>query len=187
MSNKLLAAFLGALAAFVTGFVIWGVLHLNTAFASNFRDPEAVAAAINANAPADGFYFLPSLTDADGNMLESQPYIAAVKAGPYAMVSVRKGGANMESVQPLLIGFLIEFLAAFLAVHLLGMLRAEFGFFCRALTVTGLGAFAALVDPLLNWNFLFDATGMSFLTAATHVVTWFVAGLVIAAVAKRPA
>lgn len=184
MKNVLIAALLGALTVFLFGFVVYGALGLHMKTLSDFENPDAVSAALMANAAAPGMYFLPNPHDASGAMVESEAYMAAARKGPWAMVSIRPGGVDMTSPLPLARGYLIEFLAALIAALILANLRPGCGYGCRVLTAASLGMFAGLVDPVLNWNFLFDASAWSFFNAGIHVATWLVGGLVIAKFAK---
>lgn len=180
MKAVLIAALLGALTVFLIGFVAYGVLSLHLMTVSPFTNSEAVASALAANAPEAGLYFLPNLTGADGEMIAEDAYVAAAKAGPYAIMSVHPAGRDLMDMMPMGRGFAIEFLAALIAACVVRNMRPSSGYGCRVLTVASLGAFAGLVDPLLNWNWMGEATAYSCFTAAMHMATWLLGGLVIA-------
>lgn len=186
MKNVLIAALLGALTVFVFGFLVYGALGLHLKTVSSFEDPGAVAAVLRANAKEPGLYYFPSPTDATGAMVDENAFIAAAAEGPWAMVSVRPAGVDMTSVTPMIRGFLIEFFAALIVASVLFNLRPACGYGCRALTAAAMGAFAGLVNPVLQWNWMYDATGFSFFTAGVNLATWLLGGLVIARFA-RPA
>lgn len=186
MRNQFIAALLGALTVFVCGFVVYGALGLHLRAVRSFTDSAAVSAALVANAPESGMYFLPAPFGADGARIDNEAIAAAAKTGPWAMVSIRPGGFDMMDLTPLWRGFLIEFFAALIAACIVSNMRPGSGYGCRVMTVASLGAFAGLVDPLLMWNFMADATAFSVFTALTHVGTWLLGGLVIARFA-RPA
>jgi hypothetical protein len=156
----------------------------------NFQNDDEVSAVIASHAPKDGTYILPGTPPMDGMTKEQKKQAEAkviekMQKGPIVVAAVRRGGFGSFS-QAMIIQVLSLMAAAFLLTWLLlqthGLSYARGVLF---LAVAGLAASVIVDLPNRNWwGFSGSYTAVNL---ADSTLTWLLAGLVIAKVAKtRP-
>ena len=186
----ILGTILGGLVAFVWSTVSWEVLGWHEKTVLNFRNDDEVSAVIASHAPKDGTYILPSTPPMHGITAEQKKQAQAtviekMQKGPIMVAAVRRGGFGSFS-RALSIQVLSLMAAAFLLTWLLlqtrGLTNARGVLF---LAVVGLAA-SVIVD-LPNWNWWGFSAKYTAVNLVDSTITWLLAGLVIAKVAKTRA
>ena len=142
------------------------VIPWHEAALSQFKDATAVNQTIRANAPANGVYFTP------------QGILAAVSFAPDM-------GDKTRNMAPALIKQLvIDLAAAFVLCLLVGRIASR-GALRTGITLAVAALAAAFVLQLSDWNWYGFSTGYSAANIADIVVQFFIAGLVLGALATR--
>lgn len=170
---------LGAIIVYVWMMISWLVLPWHCTVLNSFTDPEAVGTVIVENTAGDGIYLLPNLCDAE-NMSEHK---VNMRKGPVVFAAVQKYGADLDSVIPYIVSFIIQLIGAFLVTYLV-LLAKGIGYWKGIWFITILGFTIGILGYMPSWNWW----GFSFSYAAIQtidlVVAWFLASFVISAVAK---
>jgi hypothetical protein len=178
---------LGGLVLFVWGAVSWTVLPLHNMTLSKFTDENAVATVITENAKDPGVYFLPNAyhESAASEAEKKAAYEAAQKRmpeGPVVFASIRLKG--MKSMAPfVLTGIVISIIGATLGTLLL-LKTKETGYFRKAGYLALFAFTAGVVCFLPYWNWFGFSTAYTAASIIDLTIGWFLAGLVIAKVAR---
>ncbi len=170
----------GAIIIFVWMMISWMLLPWHCTAMNSFKDEKAVSSVIVENTTVDGIYVLPNICDAS-NM---QEHSIAMKQGPVVFAAVQRHGFDVDSVTPYILSFIIQLIGAFLVTYLLLLSKAA-GYWKGVWFITILGLTIGVIGALPNWNwwgYSFAYVGIEILDL---IVGWFLAGLVISAVAKR--
>jgi len=179
MSRILLAGFLGALVLFFWGFVSWEVLPWHSMTTHSLSNEDAVVAALKSGNPESGTYMIPGMGNSEAG---KKAQMEKMKAGPVAWLHYSNIGMGEMDPMYFIKGFLTCFLAACLAASLLGKLSwslaSKFG--ARVRFVMTLGIFLAIAGRLVDWSFLGYSTSFSLNLTADDIISWTLAGLVIA-------
>jgi hypothetical protein len=191
MKSLLLGTILGGLTAFLWSSLSWEILGWHEKAVHRFPNEDAIAAAISAHAVPSGIYLLPSGHPEDGLTAEQAKAAEAAvmekfQKGPIVFAAVRSGGfgsfPRAMTIQLLSLMF-AAFLLTWLLVQTTGL---SYGRRVLFLAVTGRAASVIVDIPNMNWwGFSLAYTAVNL---ADFTLTWLIAGLVIAKVAKpRPA
>ena len=168
--KNIIAAVVAGLVMFFWGFVSWTVLSWHSTDVHNFTDEQAVMEVMNDNAPASGVYFLPS----------SEADMAPGK--PSAMANVMKNGYEGGMTKMMVQGVVASILMAYLAIMLLGKTNLN-GTVEKVGFITLAGLLIGLSSSFMYWNWFGFPTGYSVVNLIDTVITWALAGGVIAKLA----
>ena len=187
MKSLVLGAVLGGLAAFVWSSFSWEVLGWHEKTMVNFQNEDEVSAVIASHAAKDGTYILPAAPPNEGmNSNQKKELQAALVAkmqkGPIMVAALRRGGFGSSS-RALLTQLLILVAAAFLLTWLL-LQTSGLSYARRVLFLAVAGLAASVIVDLPNWNWWGFSGAYTAVNLADSMVTWLLAGLVIAKVAK---
>jgi len=179
-------ALVGGLVVFLWGAFSWMVLPWHSATMMRFQDESEVAETIEDNTAMSGVYVLPNMCAAKA-MQDSDAQAEGakmMKEGPMMFCSVMKGGMQKSMVQMLITGFIIQVVAALIATWLL-MHTKGLTFWKQVCFVTSMGLFAGVVGYLPCWNWWGFTLGYTVVGMLDLIIGWFLAGLVIAKLAKK--
>jgi len=185
MKQLILAGILGGLAAFIWGAISWTVLPWHVATMDNLPEVEAFSAEFNEKIPEGGVYLSPGAPH--GDEAEMQKIEQMHAAGPVGQLFILKEGVKMMDPVLMLRGFLLMVGASLFGAGLLtwsAPLLRRYG--QRVLFVTLIGAAAVFSTRLIDWNYWYYPAGYTFVNAVDLLITWFIIGLVTAALV-RPA
>jgi hypothetical protein len=187
--SLVLGAILGGLAAFLWSNVSWEILPWHERTLLAFQDEDAVGQAIAEHASNSGVYLFPAGPKQAGMTKEQKKAAEAVtwdkmQKGPIVFAAVRREGFTSAAfTRSIVCQFAIQVIAAFLLTWML-LKTSEPAYWSRVGFLTLAGLAAGVISDLPNWNW-WGFSG-SYTTAAVtdSALTWFVAGLVIAGVAR---
>ena len=183
MKRILLAGVLGGLAAFAWSAFSHMVLPLGEAGVRALPAEREVLESLRGSIPEAGLYLFPAPSDpspeAQAQWMERQ------RTGPAGLLVYRPVGGEFNFPRYLGIELLTNILAAALAAFLLARLAGSL--LQRALIVAALGLFAWLSISLSYWNWYAFPTPFVLAEGVDQVAGWFLAGLVMARVTRRPA
>ena len=170
----------GSIILFLWMMISWMVLPWHAATLGKFSHEESVSSVIMANTSESGIYILPNAqSDA-----YSEAHLEAMKKGPTAFTAIRRDGFNPASPAPYINSFIIYLVGALIATFLLLQARS-LSFGGRVWFITLFGVAVGVLANFPNWNWWGFSTSFTLVGFADYVIGWFLAGLGIAASAKR--
>ncbi len=182
MTRIITAGVVGAVVYFVWGMLAWMAVPLHTPTINALPAEQTIVDALKAQNLESGVYVTPF---AENSADMSDPESAFMKrhtAGPIFSIYYQKEGAEPMNASVLVIGFVINLLAALLAACLLSSIGpCGRNYWCRVGFVAGLGIFVALVGHLSYWNWMHFPIGYTVAFMVDVTVGWSLAGLAIAA------
>lgn len=187
MKALVLGTILGGLVAFVWSSVSWEVIGWHEKTMVNFQNEDEVSAVIASHSPVDGTYLLPGAPSTTGLTSEQKKAAQAtamekMQKGPIMVAAVRRGGFGSFSR-----GLIIQLLSLMAAAFLLTWLLLQTSGLSYARSVAFLaivGLSASVIADLPNWNWWGFSGAYTAVNLADSTITWLLAGLVIAKVAK---
>jgi hypothetical protein len=187
LRSLVLGTVLGGLVAFAWSTVSWEVVGWHEKTMVSFQNEDEVSAVIASHAARDGTYILPGGPPTEDMTSEQKKKAEAavvekMQKGPIMVAAVRRGGFGSFS-RALIVQLLSLMAAAFLLTWLLLQTSGlSHGRRVAFLAVAGLAA-SVIVD-LPNWNWWGFSGPYTAVNMADATITWLLAGLVIAKVAK---
>jgi hypothetical protein len=182
-----LGAILGGLTAFIWSFISWDVLPWHERTLQSFQDEDAVGRVIMEHTASSGVYLYPAGPTEEGMTKEQKKAAEAASMekmtkGPVVFATIRREGFKSYA-RGIVIQFLTQVLAAFLLTWLvLKTGGSSYGGRVVFLTVVGLAA--GVIVELPNWNWWGFSNNYTAVAITDCALTWLIAGLVIAKVAK---
>jgi len=171
---------LGAIIVFVWMMISWMVLPWHCTVMNKFSDESKVSSAILESTEKDGIYVLPFMCDA----VNMDDHAQAMKKGPVIFASIQRHGFDVSSAAPYILAFIIQLIGAFLVTYLLLLTKAP-GYWRGVWFILIFGLTVGVIGSLPNWNWWGYSLGYVGLEILDFIISWFLAGLVISAVAKR--
>lgn len=193
MGKSLLkGAILGGITLFIWGVVSWMVLPWHGNMFKSFSNQEYVGKVIAQNASESGVYYMPGMGCEKGlskmekerakqNMMES------MKRGPVMFAVVHPRGVEGMGAGMFVGSIIIQVIAAFLLSLLLLKTDLSMSYWSKVFFVVIVMLTAGVVTDLPNWNWMGYPTDYTLLNLLDMVLGGLFAGLVLAAVVKRPA
>ena len=150
-------------------------------------DEAAVAGQIRSTVKDPGFYIFPGKDmSKDASESEQQAWAEKAKQGPVGVLIVQPQGREFAMGPLLVTEVATNIVSALLAALVLSQVRAGSGYWTRVALVTMLGVFALVTVVVPYWNWYSFPADFVASEAIEHVVGWFLAGLVIAAIVRTP-
>jgi hypothetical protein len=184
MKRVLIGGVVGGLVVFIWGAVSHMATPLGEMGIKEIPDEAGVLTAIKERIKEPGLYFFPgidrkkTLTD-----LEQKAWEEKIKTGPSGIMVVTPSGGEAMSPRQLITELASNILAALVASYLVSQVVG--GYLKRVAFVALLGVFGWLSISVSYWNWYGFPTDFSIAALAEEAVGWLLAGLVIAAIAKR--
>jgi len=187
IKSLILGGILGGLAAFAWTTFSWEVVGWHGKTMVTFQNEDDVSAVIASHATKDGTYILPAARPTEGMTSEEKKGMQAAVAekmrkGPMMVAAVRRGGFGSFS-QALITQLLCLMAAAFLLTWLL-LQTSGLGYAKRVVFLAVAGLAASVIVDLPNWNWWGFSGAYTAVNLVDFTITWLLAGLVIAKVAK---
>ncbi|MCP4727304.1 MAG: hypothetical protein GY863_19865 [bacterium] len=178
MDNRIfVAGFLGAVVIFVWTAISHLVLPFHDMTVADIPNEDAVMEVLKDNIEETGVYFYPGRANADSTLAQK------LAAGPRVPFMVyREEGAPEMTPSQFVFSFLFNFIAATIVAWMLSMTSdnklQRYG--QRVLFVTFFGVFIAVFSDLMMWNWMHFPMSYVIITAYDNIITWVLAGTVIA-------
>jgi len=183
MGKAIFGGIIGGVIAFVWSFVSWMVLPWHDSAIQEFRNQEFVSWVLKENTKKDGVYVAPHMKSQDEFAFKEMAQTQAGENQPFVYVQIKRRGIDFTSAKHYIIAFLTQFIGATLISALL-LQAKELRYGGRLLFVTLIGLLIGILSQVPNWNWMGGGTVFSLVMIADYVVTWFLAGLLLAAVIK---
>jgi len=185
--SLLLGTILGGLAAFLWSSVSWELLGWHEKSILAFQNDQEVADVLLSHSTQSGTYILPGTPSQEGMTAEQKKasqaaVIQRMQKGPILFAAFRREGFGSYA-QGLVIQVLSLMAAAFLLTWLLLQTRG-LTYAKRVIFLAVVGLAAGVISDIPNWNWWGFSGAFTAANIADFTLTWLVAGLVIAKVAK---
>lgn len=189
LKRIILGAVAGAVIVFLMSSIFHMATHLGEVGIQNAPNEDAIMAALSSSIHEPGFYFFPGMNNTPGRSKEQvtadmNAYLAKYKQGPTGILIYSPGGVELNYGKLLLNQFLFGLAAAFLLAWVLQTTASATTYGTRVLIVIAAGLFGAALYSLPYWNWYNFPTNYIESEIGTMVVSWAVAGLAMAAIAK---
>jgi hypothetical protein len=187
LKSLVLGAILGGLTAFLWSFISWSVLPWHEKQLHSFQNEDEVSAIIASHATASGNYLLPTGPSQEGMNSDQKKAAEEIRMqkmqkGPLVFAAIRKEGFGSFPMVLLTQLFCQMFAALLLTWMLLQTTGLSYARRVAFLAIAGLAA--SVIADLPNWNWWAFSGAYTAVNLADYTLTWLLAGLVIAKVAK---
>jgi hypothetical protein len=187
LKSLVLGTILGGLVAFVWSTVSWEVLPWHEKSILSFQNDEEVSAVIRSHTTQSGVYVLPGLQQTGGMSSEQKKAAMAtlvekMQKGPVMFGAVRREGFG--SYTRGLITQLLSLMAAAFLLTWLALQTSGLSYGKRVIFLGVVGLAAGVITELPYWNWWGFSGLYAAIMIADAMITWLIAGLVIAKVAK---
>jgi hypothetical protein len=185
MKKVVTPAIFAAIVVYVWMFISWAFLPWHKDIFKNLPNGDSLAVQMKSSIKKPGIYRYPGVpakaTTEDINKIAEK-----YAAGPIISFMIYSpSGMNMANPLQFVWGFIIIFLNALVAAFLLYTSRLkEKRFLIRLTFILLLAVFAALIGPMVEWNWLLFPADYSFGVALDYLVTWLLGGIVLAGLIK---
>lgn len=160
------SAIAGSIIVYIWMTISWVLLPFHRNELHHFENENAVYSEITSQAYDEGVYVLPR----ERGVQEHSPYI---------FVNIKRHVDFDNMIRPMLVGYLIQLLGAFLVTGLLLQTRSLV-YWHRVWFVTFVAITVGVLGTLPGWNWWNFSGSWAALEFADHVIAWFLAGLAIA-------
>lgn len=187
LKSLILGALLGGLTAFVWSAISWSVLPWHIKRLRSFQNEDEVSAVIALHAPGSGNYLLPTGPPQEGLNAEQKKAAQEIRTqkmekGPLVFAAIRKEGFG-SFPKVLLTQLLCQMFAALLLSWML-LQTTGLTYAGRVVFLGIAGLAASVIADLPNWNWWALSGAYTAVNLIDYTLTWLLAGLVIAKVAK---
>lgn len=189
--SLVLGTILGGLTAFIWSSISWELLTWHEKPLHTFQSEDEVSAVIASHTTESGNYILPGGPSQEGLNAEQKKAAQTVlmekmQKGPVMFAAIRRAGFGSYA-QGLICQLLIQMAGALLLTWLV-LQTTGLSYSKRVAFLAVAGLSAGVIADLPNWNWWGFSTTYTVVSITDYMLTWFLAGLVIAKVTKpRPA
>ncbi len=160
--------------------ISWAFLPWHVNSFKNLSNADAFVSQMKNTITEPGIYRYPGMP-AEATAAALNEMAGKYAAGPVISFMIyNPTGVPMMNPLEFVSGFIINYLSAFVAAFLL--VNSQFKnkkYFARVFFVLLISVFAALVGPLIEWNWLMFPAAYSFGVALDYLITWCFADLVL--------
>jgi hypothetical protein len=185
--SLVLGTILGGLTAFIWSSISWEIIGWHEKPLLTFQNEDEVSAAIASHITQSGTYLLPAGPSQAGMTPEQKKAAQAIlmqkmQKGPVMFAAIRQGGFG-SFTRGLITQALILMAGAFLFTWLL-LQTSGLSYVGRVAFLGIAGLAAGVIVDLPNWNWWGFSGAYTLVNVIDGALTWLLAGLVIAKVAK---
>jgi hypothetical protein len=187
LKSLVLGAVLGGITAFLWSFISWDLLPWHEKQLRSFQSEDEVSAIIASHAPQSGNYLLPTGPPQEGltgdqKEAAQETRMQKMQKGPLMFAAIRKEGFG-SFPKVLITQLLYQMLAALLLTWML-LQTSGLSYARRVAFLAVAGLAASVIADLPNWNWWGYSGAYTAINLIDYTLTWLLAGLVIAKVAR---
>lgn len=185
--SLVLGTILGGLVAFLWSSVSWEVIGWHEKTLTTFQNEDDVSAVIASHITQSGTYLLPAGPSQAGMTSEQKKaaqnvQMQKMQKGPVMFAAIRRDGFG-SFTRGLVAQVLIQMAGALLLTWLL-LQTSGLSYTRRVAFLAVAGLAASVIADLPNWNWWGVSGAYTAVNLIDYTITWLLAGLVIAKVAK---
>jgi hypothetical protein len=185
--SLVLGTILGGLVAFLWSSVSWEVIGWHEKTLTTFQNEDDVSAVIASHITQSGTYLLPAGPSQAGMTSEQKKaaqdvQMQKMQKGPVMFAAIRRDGFG-SFARGLVTQILIQMAGALLLTWLL-LQTSGLSYTRRVAFLAVAGLAASVIADLPNWNWWGVSGAYTAVNLIDYTITWLLAGLVIAKVAK---
>ncbi|MCI5051899.1 MAG: hypothetical protein MRY21_02030 [Simkaniaceae bacterium] len=173
MKRVFFGGILGAIVAFIWLTISWSFLPWHQCSFQQFKSPESVRATLMANVEKAGLYTVPGMPDSDDTIY------AEAEKGPVMFATIKPQGVKLDFGAMAIYGFIIVLITAWFVAYMTTLFKADC-YMGKVWYITVLGFLMAFMSNACLWNWWFFPASYAVVMIVDSVITWFLAGLVIA-------
>jgi uncharacterized membrane protein len=186
MKKLLIGSIIGGIILFVWSWLAWTLVPIHSDTIQNINNEEAVVTTMNINMDKKGVYVFPAMPATHDKDVVDE-YNQKYQQGPVGMIIYDPQGGDPMPPSQMIIGIIIDILAAFIAGWFLSRSTAVASSYLGRVVFCGmLGIFLALLSHIVNWNWMNYPLDYTTAWALDTIIGWVLAGLGIAAIIKVP-
>ena len=186
MTRVIFAGLVGGAVYFVWQMSTWMFLPIHAPTVNALPDDSAARELFMRQNLETGVYVVPYGTDEDMADLESE-FTKNHQNGPIFTLFYTKNGSDPMPISMLIIGFVNDFLAAFIVAWLLSCACGCCSTYGKRVGfVTAFGVFLALTAHVSYFNWMRFPVDWTLMFIVDAVGGWLLAGLLIAAIIRKP-
>ncbi len=187
MKKTLIASLAGGLVLFVWSFCAWVVLPLHSSSIKAIPNEDAFMSMMQQSAMSKSVYIFPSNPGMKADEAAATVWQEKMRRGPTGMLMYNPGGEDPMMTGQMVVGFILDVLSALLAAWFLARSTAVAASYMARVAYCGmLGIFVSVFEHLMNWNWMGTPTDFTTGLIVDSIISWILAGLVIAAIVKSP-
>jgi hypothetical protein len=185
--SLVLGTILGGLVAFLWSSISWEVIGWHEKTLATFQNEDDVSAVIASHITQSGTYLLPAGPSQEGMTSEQKKkaqnvLMQKMQKGPVMFAAIRRDGFG-SFARGLVTQVLIQMAGALLLTWLL-LQTSGLSYTRRVAFLAVAGLAASVIADLPNWNWWGISGSYTAVNTIDYTITWLLAGLVIAKVAK---
>lgn len=186
MARILLASLIGAVVAFGWGFVAWPMMNLYQSAFNTLPNEDVAMTAMKAQDLKSGLYVFPAPPKNREDTTAMESWRAKYTSGPAGFMFYQASGGDPDETRSIGQGLGINLIACFLlACTMVATRQKTWGM--RFTVAVMMAAFAVMVTHAYQWNWFHFSDAYAMAMATDTMVTWLLAGAVVAIIAKPPA
>ncbi|MBI5473323.1 MAG: hypothetical protein HY961_13345 [Ignavibacteriae bacterium] len=180
MKNVIIGSIVAAVIVWLYQAMSWMILPVHTNTLKYTPQQDAILSAVTANLAEPGVYAIPN-TPPTATDEEKQAFQASMVGKPWALVTYSPSGMSGSMAPQMILGFLINFVAAFVVAYVLWKSVDKFaGFGSKLMLVLGFAVFTVFQSSLMMANWW--GTPWHYLSGEVidHILGWGLAGVWLA-------
>ncbi len=180
--KAIMAGAIAGVAVFVWTAISWMALGWHRIDVDSLPDQYEIMGLLDESINGKAIYYSPGFPGEEHGEIDEETFLKKAKAGPVLHFMVYSPeGFDPFSPVTFITSLFFNIISATLAAILLMLTGSTLpSFKHRMLFVAGIGLFLALNGPLANWIWWHFPTGFTLVNMADSVITWLIAGAVLA-------
>jgi len=185
MKKILLGGLIGGVILFLWSFLAWVILPLHSSSLHGIANEDAVITALQQSLSSHAVYMIPHNPGKDADLAAQNAWLDKMKRGPTGLIMYNPIGTDPMMPRQMIIGVILDFLAALLVSWLLTRSTAFGTSYVSRVSFCGMFAlFVTVFDYLMMWNWMGYPGDFTIGLILDSFIGLLLAGLGIAAIVK---
>jgi len=186
MKQLLIGSLIGGIILFIWSWLAWTLVPIHIGTIQNIDNEEAVITAMSINMDKKGVYVFPAMPESH-DQAAVEEFNQKYQQGPVGMIFYDPQGGDPMPPSQIILGIIIDIIAAFLAGWFLSRsTAAAANYLGRVIYIGMLGVFVTLLSHIVNWDWMNYPLDYTTAWSLDTIIGWILAGLGIAAIINIP-
>ena len=187
MKKSIIGGIVGGVILFIWSFLAWVIMPLHEPTLHQITNEDAAISALQSHLDKRAVYVFPKNPGMAADKAASEAWTEKVKRGPSGLIVYEPSGTNPMMPGQMLIGLILDILAAWVACWFLARSIALNAPYIARVAYCGMfGIFVSVFSHLMAWNWMGFPVDYTSAMIIDSMLSWVLAGLGIAAVVKAP-